>query len=367
MHIIFSCFCYCVFRAPLKARLSLNHTYPVTTDVILESISPVKSERYTLASTGKEVARSVQESQRKKQHMKKERTESVHGNKALTAPSQKSDNNISVHINSENLVCQNIPDSPVKSVRLCYKEKSMPASIATEASQQQCNKTEFDHALENNEVLLRTATSLHENQANMVNHHESNTNESITKPSKPKRQKQSPVKHKFGPKSKRFKASEQCNEITHSTRPANEQKSVLKRKPKKLSSIKQKKGHHGSQHKIQNQQVNSEESDENMQGRSKSSDSLPCRRKKGRVKNDLNNSLSLPSSTTESQSDGKAQGFVFTTEKSLKTQVKNQVHSTGSKISSVMELDEAIPLQSMKSSRMQDKPIWSSILSEFKT
>ena len=314
------------------------------------------------------MAGSGQESQRKKQHMKKERTESLPDSTALTALSQKNVNKVSVHKNSRNVACQNDPDSPVKSVRLCHTVEPLPLNSANEASHQQRSVSGSDHPVENKGVLLKKATILHGNQPNAINDHESNRNGSTAKPPKPKRQKQLQVKHKFGPKSKRFKASEQCNEITQSTSPENkpEQKSVLKRKPRKLSSIKQKKGHHGSQHKIQNQQVNSEELDENLKGCS-SSRTPPCGNKKGRVKNKLDNTVCLPSSSTESQCDSETKGFVYTTEKSLKTQVKNEVHSTGSKISSVMELDEAIPLQSMKSSRMQDKPIWSSILSEFKT
>ena len=344
------------FRSPLKSRrLSLNHTYPLDRRTSLSHVSPVKFERSSLVSARKEETKSIPRSKRQDFYQ--------------TILSQKNSDNVSVS-NTENEVDQIISSSPFKSFRMSVTTN--PSNSTLETSHLSFDKnfneptvTQVDSNLtiENDKELPRAAMIyVHDNLGST-----SNRNQNMTKPSKPKRQKNSRTKQEGGPKSKRLKMNEQCSEVTQSTSPVNEcdKTSALKKKPSKSANVKQNKVQHQDSidQKIPHQHVSSEGSNKNMKISSRNSGS----RNMGRVKNDLAESMSVPSSTSECQSNSESKGFVYTNEESLNRRVKDQVHSAGSQISSVVELDEAIPLQSMKSSRLPDMPIWSSILSQFKT
>ena len=278
--------------------------------------------------------------------------------------------------NKESQVDQTSTSFPVISVRLSAisNQSYMPSTLETsipscDTSKYPPNKPaarQFDsnHPIKIDKKLPRTATSAHDNKSNAISDHH------MTKPLEANRQTVAQAKDKSGPKSKRLKTNEQGNEMCENTSTAkqSDKNSTDKRKPKKRSNV----THEKLQHQDSDHQGLMKRTKENVQIRHKYSGA--CKRSLTRVKND--SGASRPSSGSESQNGGeKKGGFVYSTSeetdntKSSRRQTidtDNQVHSAGNQISSVLELDEAIPLQSMKSSRMPDRPIWSSILSQFK-
>ena len=296
----------------------------------------------------------------------------------LSVSSKKNSSKVSVsNTCKENQDDERISSSPVKSV--CLSVTTNPSNSSVETSNLTFDKksnepttqtVDSNLTIENDKELSRTAISVHDNQLKAISDHgsTSNGNQNMTKPSKAKRQIISQVKPEAEPKSKRFKMNEHCSKVTQSTSPVNKcDKTIeLRRKSRKPANVKQKKVQYqdSKDKKIPHQHVNSEGSNKSMKVSSRNSGNG----KMGRVKSNMDESMSIPSSTSESQSNNESKGFVYTTEESLSRQGRNnQVHSAVSQISSVVELDEVIPLQSMKSSRVPDRPIWSSILSQFKT
>lgn len=333
-------------RSPLKSRrLSLNYTYPLARKTESSQISPVKSERSSFVSARKET----------------ELISECKGKDTTLSFSSKKNSDKDYVSNTENQVDQLISSSPVKSARLSSKPHQSHSNV--EASNLSCDKNcneqtlskedSFD-AFENDKKLTRIGIPVHDNKIIAISDHvcTSKRNQNMTKPSKLKRPKISQVKHEVGPKSKRFKTHEQCSEVTQSTNTSpvyeSDKTIALKKNSRNLANVKRR-------------NVNYQD----RKDKEISSGNTSNRKKDG-VKQNL--AESTPSSTSESESNSQSKGFVYTIEESLNRQGRNnKVHSASTQIASIMDLDEAIPLQSMKSSRVQDRPIWNSILSQFKT